>query len=102
MCVRFLHCIHVRLRNDYMGASRVAAMTRHFEAKKLISRQRKSDYSLIAFNERVTFCFNVPGHCLVCVRLLHCMCARVCNGNTQAYMQIMQHNANAQGSDRTL
>ena len=27
-------------------------------------------YSLIAFDERVTFCFNASDHCLVCVRML--------------------------------
>ena len=29
------------------------------------------NYSLIAFDERVTFGFNASGHCLVRVRMLH-------------------------------
>ena len=37
------------------------------------------------------FDFNAPGHCLVRVRLLHCMHVRLCNGYTRAYAQIMQH-----------
>ena len=49
------------------------------------------DYTPIAFDERVTFGFNAPGHCLVSVRLLHCMRVRLRNGYTRAYAQIMQH-----------
>ena len=37
------------------------------------------------------FGFNAPGHCLVRVRLLHCMRVRLRNGYTRAYAQIMQH-----------
>ena len=37
------------------------------------------------------FGFNAPVHCLVLVRLLHCMRVRLRNGYTRAYMQIMQH-----------
>ena len=48
-------------------------------------------YSPIAFNERVTFCLQPPGHCLVRVHLLHCMRVRLRNGYTWAYAQIMQH-----------
>ena len=48
-------------------------------------------YTPIAFDERVTFGFNAPGHCLVRVRLLHCMRVQLRNGITQAYAQIMQH-----------
>ena len=50
-----------------------------------------SDYTPIAFGERVTFCFNAPSHCLVRVRLLQCMCVWLRNGYTHAYTQIMQH-----------
>ena len=50
----------------------------------------------IAFDERVTFWLQRagspgPGHCLMRVRLLHCMRVRLRNGYTQAYAQIMQH-----------
>ena len=31
-------------------------------------------------------------HCLVRVRLLHCMRVRLCNGYTWTYVQIMQHS----------
>ena len=41
-------------------------------------------YTPIAFNERVTFWIQPPGHCLVCVRLLHCMRVLLRNGYTQA------------------
>ena len=50
-----------------------------------------TNHTPIAFDERVNFGFNMPGHCLVCVRLLHCMRVRLCNGYTRAYSQIMQH-----------
>ena len=33
----------------------------------------------------------MPGHCLVCVRFLHCMRVRLHNGYTRAYAQIIQH-----------
>ena len=42
-----------------------------------------SIYTLIAFDERVTFWLQLSGQCLVRVRLL--------DGYTQAYAQIMQH-----------
>ena len=48
-------------------------------------------YTPIAFNERVTFWLQPPSHCLVSVRLLHCMRVRLHNGYTRAYAQIMQH-----------
>ena len=44
-------------------------------------------YTPIAFDERV----NASGHCLLRVRLLHCMRVRLRNGYTQAYALIMQH-----------
>ena len=37
------------------------------------------------------FGFNAPDHCLVRVRMLHCMRVRLCNGYMRAYVQIMQH-----------
>ena len=37
------------------------------------------------------FGFNAPGHCLVRMRLLHCMRVQLRNGYTLAYAQIMQH-----------
>ena len=37
------------------------------------------------------FGFNAPGHCLVRVRLLHCMRVLLRNGYTRAYAQRMQH-----------
>ena len=33
----------------------------------------------------------MPGHCLVHVRLMHCMRVWLRNGYTQAYVQVMQH-----------
>ena len=42
-------------------------------------------------NERVTFWLQPPSHCLMRVRLLHCMHVRLRNGYTWAYVQIMQH-----------
>ena len=48
-------------------------------------------YTPIAFNERVTFWLQPPGHCLVRVRLLHCMSVQLHNGCTRPYVQIMQH-----------
>ena len=46
---------------------------------------------MITFDERVTFGLNAPGHCLVRVRLLHCMRVQLRYGYTRAYAQIMQH-----------
>ena len=48
-------------------------------------------YIPIAFDERVTVWLQPPGHCLVHVRLLHCMHVQLRNGYTRAYAQIMQH-----------
>ena len=48
-------------------------------------------YTPIAFNEKVSFWLQSPGHCLVRVRLLHCMRVRLRNGYMQAYAQIMYH-----------
>ena len=48
-------------------------------------------YSLIAFDEKVTFWLQRACHCLVRACLLHCMRVRLHNGYTQAYVQIMQH-----------
>ena len=49
------------------------------------------NYTPIVFDDRVTFGFNAPGHCLVRECLLHCMSVRLRNGYTQTYEQIMQH-----------
>ena len=57
----------------------------------MFSATKTLDYTPIAFDERVTFGFNAPDHCLVHVRLQHCMRVRLHNGYTQAYAQIMQH-----------
>ena len=48
-------------------------------------------YSDCLRQESNFFCFNAPGHCLVRACMLHCMRVRLCNGYTQAYVQIMQH-----------
>ena len=56
-----------------------------------IVQQIEARYTPIAFDERVTFGFNAPGHCLVRACLLHCMRVRLRNGYTQDYPQIMQH-----------
>ena len=37
------------------------------------------------------FGFNVPGHCLVCAYLLHCMHVWLPKAYTPVYAQIMQH-----------
>ena len=48
-------------------------------------------YSDCLRRESNFFGLNAPGHCLVRVRLLHCMRVRLRNGYTRAYAQIMQH-----------
>ena len=62
----------------------------NYKVNRMLIKQEKC-YTPIAFDERVTFWLNVPGHCLACVRLLHCMRVRLRNGYTRAYAQIMQH-----------
>ena len=48
-------------------------------------------YIPIAFDERVTFGFNMPGHYLVLAHLLHCIPVCLCDGYMLAYVQIIQH-----------
>ena len=41
--------------------------------------------------------FNMPSHCLVHVHLLHCVRVWLCNGYTQAYVQVIQHTHTHKG-----
>ena len=69
-----------------------ATLKIHFyQAPSPFQRHTVFNCTPIAFNERVTFWLQSPLHCLVRVRLLHCMHVQLRNGYTRAYVQIMQH-----------
>ena len=63
-----------------------------------LSWERILIYSLIAFNERVTFGFNAPGHCLV--RMLHYLRLRLVYNHYAIAHAYNAANTHAQGSNR--
>ena len=68
---------------------------------KCVHAYMKIPYSPIAFDERVTFGFKTPCHCLVHVRVMHCICMRLRNDYARASHENNAANAHAQGSDLT-